>query len=201
MPDAKSESGWPLYEVPAEGFALALPPDWRQFEMNPATFEAKFQDTVKQIPQFEDMQGDLRQQLASGVKFFGFEGATFKMGFVTKVNVFRVRLTPEATLDTVVAEGITDLENLPNITKPIVHERLKMTAGDGERIRLKFTRQMPTGQTVTLAMTQFTLVKGSDCYVVTLWTLADQADKYAPIFEKIGQSFRFIKLDASAPAS
>src|SRR5262245_544162 len=44
VPAAKAESGWPLYEVPAEGFAVELPPGWRRLDMDPTTFEAKFKD-------------------------------------------------------------------------------------------------------------------------------------------------------------
>jgi hypothetical protein len=192
VPQVKTESGWPLYEVPAEGFALALPPDWRQFDMNPATFEASIQETMKQNPHFEPMLGNLRQQLTAGIKFFGLDEATLNTGFATNVNVLRIRLPPGGTL-TAVADTVRQMESLPNFIKPIVHERLKMATGDRERLRCKLTMQMPTGQTVTLACTQFVLVKGNDGFAVTLTTLQEHEAKYAETFDKIGNSFRIIR--------
>jgi hypothetical protein len=193
VPDAKLESGWSFHEVPSAGFALALPPDWRQFDMDPATFDAQFQEAMKRNPQFELMLGNLRQQMAAGMKFVGIHEATLNTGFATNVNVLRLQMPSGTTLDAAVAATLGQMESLPNFTKPIVHERLTMATGDRERIRCKMTMQMPTGQTFTLATTQFVLVKDTDAYAVTLTTLADQDAKYAPSFEKIGTSFRFIK--------
>jgi hypothetical protein len=34
VPPVTDASGWPLYEVPAEGFALSLPKPWRQVQLN-----------------------------------------------------------------------------------------------------------------------------------------------------------------------
>ena len=193
VPEARAESGWPLYEVPAEGFALALPPTWRQFDMNPATFEAKFQEALKQNPQLEAMLGNLRQQIAAGIKFFGIDEPSMKTGFATNVNVLRLPVPPGTTLDTAVADTLMQMESLATVTKPIAHERVKLAAGECERLRCKMTMQMPTGQAVAIASTQFILVKGNDVYVLTLTTLSDRDARYTPTFEKIGQGFRFIK--------
>src|SRR5262245_27250848 len=81
VPPAKTDSGWPLFEVPAEGFALAIPPDWRQFDMNPATFEPKFREALKHDPQLEALYPSLRQQMVAGNKFVGFDVATIGSGF------------------------------------------------------------------------------------------------------------------------
>ena len=191
--DDKDDNGWPVYEVSSEGFALALPPDWRQFDMNPKTFEAKIQETLKQNPQLGPMVGNLRQQLTAGVKFFGFDMATAGTGFATNVNVMRAPLPPGTTLDTAVADTVRQLESLATVTKPVAHERLKMATGDRERIHCKMTMKSPTGQNFALTTTQYITLRGSDGYVVTLTTLLNEDAKYAPTFEKIGRSFRFIK--------
>lgn len=193
VPEAKAEDGWPLYEVPAEGFALALPPDWRQFDMNPATFEAKLDETLKKNPEFKPLLANLRQQLGAGFKFFGIDETSLKTGAVTNVNVLRLPIPPGRDLDTIVAETVRQVESLPTATKPIVHERVKITAGDAERFHYKWTMQAPTGQNIPLTVTQFILVKGTDHYVVTMTAVGDQDAKYAATFEKIGQSFRFLK--------
>jgi hypothetical protein len=84
------------------------------------------------------------------------------------------------------------LDSLESVAKPIEHQRLKLATGDRERFRYKMTMQSPTGQAVSLSITQFVLVKGADGYTVTLTTLSNQEPRYAATFDKIGQSFRFI---------
>jgi hypothetical protein len=64
---------------------------------------------------------------------------------------------------------------------------------DSERLRYKMSMQMPDGQTRPLAITRFLFVKGADAYTVTLTTSSDREAQYAATFEKIGQSFRFIR--------
>ena len=192
VPEAKSEAGWPVYELPAEGFALELPPGWRQFDMDPKTFEAKFKEAMKKNPQLEPMLGSLRQQIAGGVKFFGFDEA-MQGGFTTNINVIRLPLTPGENLDSAVADALTQYANMPSVIKPVTHERLTMATGDRERIKVKMTVNSATGQQITIATTQFILTKDKNGYSVTLTTTADQESKYAATFDRIGRSFRFSK--------
>jgi len=70
---------------------------------------------------------------------------------------------------------------------------LKMTTGDRERFRYRTSMTLPSGQKATLAITQFVLMKDKDGYVVTLTTLPENEAKYAPTFDKIGESFRLTK--------
>jgi len=192
VPEAKSEAGWPVYEVPAEGFALELPPGWRQFDMDPKTFEAKFKEAMKKNPKLEPMLGSLRQQIVGGVKFFGFDEA-MQGGFTTNINVLRLPLARGENLDSAVADALTQYANMPSVIKPVTHERLTMATGDRERIKSKMTMNSPTGQQFTIAVTNFILTTDKDGYVVTLTTTTDQEAKYAATFDRIGRSFRFIK--------
>jgi hypothetical protein len=192
VPDARTENGWPLYEVKEEGFALALPPDWRQFDMNPVNFEKKFSQALKEDPDLGAIHEIIRQQIKSGMKFFAFHKPSLKSGFATNLNVLRVPVPDEATLDEVVAENLTQLDGLTTVVKPFTHERVRMATGDRERIRYQVSMQNPGGKSATVAITQFVLVKGTDSYFVTFTTLPDRKAQYTDTFEKIGKSFRFI---------
>jgi hypothetical protein len=195
VPESRAENDWPLYKVPKEGFALTLPPEWRQFDMDPATFEAKFRDALKMNPEIDEMAGTLRQQLAAGVKFFGFDEKTRTSGFATNINVLRMKLPPKATLDTTVAESLKELKALSSVTKPVDHERVKTTAGECERFRYTLRMQVASGKTIAFSITQFLFVTSDTSFVVTLTTSTDKKEKYAETFDKIGQSFRWIMDD------
>lgn len=191
VPEERSETGWPLYEVRNEGFALALPPEWRQFDMNPATFEKTFGEVMAKNPQLKELYPNLVQQIRMGIKFFGVEEAAIGTGFATNVNVLVVPIPPQVTPEQVVDAGVSQLEQIPDVQKPITRERVKTQAGDSERLRYRMSMQLPNRR-VQLAITQYSFVANGKAYTVSLTTLTDREAHCAPTFDKIGQRFRFL---------
>ncbi len=194
VPDARAENGWPVYEVPTEGFALAIPPDWRELEIDPEKFEANYQAMLKQNPHLKALIGDTRQKVTSGIKFLGMEESSLKTGLMMNVNVIRLPSPPWTTLDSAVEDVVKHLENLPTGTMQFSHNRVKMAMGEGEKFRCTTTMQTPAGQTIIIASTQFVFVAGTNVFVLSMVTLAGHEAQCAAIFEKIGQSFRLMKI-------
>jgi hypothetical protein len=191
--EEKDENGWPLYSVPEEGFALALPSHWRQIDMNPKTFESGFQKTIQQNPQLNDMLGNLRNQVVKGIKFFGFDETTMRSGFATNVNVLHLRLPGQTTLDEAITNNLMELDSLSIVKKPFAHDRVKLVAGDAERFHYKMEMESANEPSRTLDSTQFLYVTGNECYYITMVTSPDKYEKYKSDFNIIGQSFRLIK--------
>ena len=87
------------------------------------------------------------------------------------------------------------LEQIPQNNEVLVestlsHRRVGLLAGEAEEFR--YREDFP--QQESHAVTHYAvLTGGNDVYWITLNCLADQADGYAPVFEKIGQSFRLIE--------
>lgn len=187
----KTEDGWSLYEISSEGFALALPPDWRQFNMDPATFDATMKATLRTDPQLKTLLGNLRLQIKSGVKFFGVDEATIHSGFATNVNILTVR--SGGSLDAAVADTLKELGRQAAIAKPIKQERIKVLAGDCERFRYNLTMKGPMGKPIILSINQLLVTRGEMGNVITMTTLPEQEAKYADIFERIAQSFRYTR--------
>jgi hypothetical protein len=164
--------------------------------MDPQTLEASLDAVKEQNPEMASMlEGQARTLVTSGIKFFGFDLSpeATAAGFATNVNVFKQSLGAEASLDFYVQLNVGQLENIPNVVEPISHQRVNIAAGEAEQMRYGMEMAAPDGQTVTMALTQYLVVEGKDAYVITLTTRADWAEKYAPIFEQIGQSFRLIQ--------
>jgi hypothetical protein len=193
VPEARDEGGWPVYEVKTGGFAISLPPSWRQIEMDPATFDAKFKEVAKLNPELESMRENLKSQVLAGLKFFAFDPASSTTGFATNINIVRLPLPPGASLDSIVSEIVRLLETLPGFVKPLDHERLQSPSGERDRFRYKRSMAVPGRGTLTLALTQFALAHGSEYVVVTMTTLGERDHEYASDFDKIGRSFRFTK--------
>lgn len=187
------EPGWAEYQMEAEGFTISLPPDWRQVDMDPKTFDRITSELVRQKPELRPMFASLRQQIAAGCKFFGFDLPSAKTGFATNVNVICFRLRPGDTLDSIVAENLAQMGGLSTISKPITHERIISSGGDRERLRYLLTVRSANGQDSTKSVTQYFLANGQNGFALTLVTLPDQSAKYTQVFEKIATSFRLIK--------
>jgi len=193
IPDDRDEKGWPFYEVAAEGFGLALPPDWRQFDIDPNRFQATYDKTMANNPELAPLMTSARQQIAKDVKFYGFDTANVGAGFATLVMVSRHPLPAGQTLDTVVEETLRMMDDVPDIAKPVTHERQTLASGERERLHYYLSRRSSKGDSKALANMQYVMVDGNNCYIVTMTTLRDQEDKYAKTFDGIGRSFRSFK--------
>jgi hypothetical protein len=187
-------AGWTLFENLAEGFAVALPPTWEEIALDQKTLEASLKVIKEQNPQIAAMlEGQVYDLIAFGCKFFGLDLApeATATGFATNVNILKQSLGAEVSLDFYVQVNVGQLEKMANVVKPVSHRRVNLVAGEGEELQYRMNMALPTGETIAVSITQYAVIKGQDAYVVTLATTADQAERYAPIFEKIGQSFQW----------
>lgn len=50
--------------------------------------------------------------------------------------------------------NVAQLEKMPNVAKPVTRQRVKLGSGTGEEIRYQLSMQAPTGEELTLAITQ-----------------------------------------------
>ncbi len=194
-PTPTLDPAWTLHESEADGFAIALPTEWRPIELDAKTLDASLEAAVGQSPELKFMlEGQARNLIASGVKFFAFDlGAeSIESGMTTNVNIIKIPLGAEVALDFYVDLNLGQLEGLSSVEKPVLHKRVKVMAGDAEQLRYGMTVNTPNGN-LTLALTQYLVIVGEDAYVITLTTSADQAEGYSAVFEQIGQSFRVME--------
>ena len=189
------EAGWVLYEKPADGFAIALPPTWRQIDMDPQTWQASLDAIKAQNPDLAPLlEGQTRSLLEAGIKFFGFDLApeALATGVATNVNVLIQSLPAEVSLDFYVQLNVGQLENMPSVVKPVEHRRVQFADGEAEELRYAMNMVAPSGAALTLWTDQYLFVREKQVYVVTCTTSKDAASQYAETFAKIGQSFRLL---------
>jgi hypothetical protein len=182
------EPGWKLYSVSAEGFAIALPPNWEKVDLNLTSADAAA--AFKDNPAFvKFLQGI---QLNKYIKFFGVDKQTVASDFATNVNVVGVSLPDSVTtLDQVVAAELATYKRLQVST---THQRVHLSAGDAEQVDYTLTPTTASGGQVLTAIKQYILVRlGAHPteFVVTLTTKVDQASSYDVAFGKIANAFRY----------
>lgn len=195
-PTPTLEAGWTLYEKPAEGFAIALPSTWKQIDLDPKTIDAVLEAAKGQDPQMATLLGgQMRSLVASGIKFWGFDLAleAIATGYPTNVSITKQSVRVEIPLEVFVQVSVGLLENLDSVVKPIAHRRVQLMAGEGEELQYRMKITGSDGQVITIAVTQYIIVAGQTAYGIALATTSGQAEKYAPSFAKIGQSFRLIE--------
>jgi hypothetical protein len=189
------EPDWQYYGKSEDGFAIALPPRWEQIDMDLQTLDASLDAVKEQNPEMAViLEGQARNLVVSGIKFFGFDVSLDAMatGFATNVNVLKQSLGMEMSLDVFAQVSVAQLENMDMILGDVTQRHVNLAAGEGIELKYRMEMNLPDGKAMTLALTQYAVIRGEDAYVITLSTTDDQAGTYAPIFEKIAQSFQLL---------
>lgn len=188
VPAKSDEGGWPLYEQPADGFAIALPPGWTTLNLDPKTLDRTLERNIGINPDFKAMEQGIRQQAAAGIKFLGTE----KAGGGPNVTIMKVPVPGEANLDAAAADWVKQFDALPSVEKPVARRRVRLLAGEAERMDIVLPVNPPGGVAIRLAMNAYLLVRGGDLYVVNITAGVDEAARYKSTFERVVQSFRFL---------
>jgi hypothetical protein len=187
---AGSDSELTAYELKDEGFSVSLPSRWRSLDLK------KLDDELKVLQQQNSQLAaaiapSVRAVVQLGAKFYAFDAKSISSGFMSNINVMKeVRPTP-INLDDYVAQNLKLIETIPIATKPINHQRVKLTAGDAERLDYGLNLPTPKGQ-LTVRVVQYLLINENVAISLTLTALSDSAAEHFQIFEKIGNGFRFL---------
>ena len=191
VPEAKDANGWPRYVVSAEGFSIALPPEWRQLDLNPARMEANMQQMMKQNPQLNSLLGQSKEHLAA-LKFLGLDEKGAFKGYTPNLSVLCQQQPDWATLDLVAKETIGQLEKLETVVKPVVHEHIEKEGANHEKLRWKMALKNLFGQQQEVEIRQLIFQMNSTFIVVTMGCMAERADRYTATFETVERGFQLI---------
>jgi hypothetical protein len=192
-PKATAANGWPLYEVPDEGFAIALPADWVGMQANPQSFDGMIRQMAANNPGLANYADTMRQQVKAGIKFFGLDKEAAATGRGTNAVVMRLGLPSGMTLKDIVDLNVEQMKGAFKMVGPLNRER--KTTRDGECERLVFTVQIngPAGQAAAVTQTQYYYVSKTDYYVVGVTTAPENAGPLAGTVTGICESFRLLK--------
>jgi hypothetical protein len=189
------DSGWIRYTKASEGFTLALPPEWLQVDMNAAAIDTALKKLANSDPNLKSMLTEqVRSAAANGVKFFGFDAPEdLASEEIALMNVGKSSAATDMPLETIARAVLNQYNDLPTVLKPVTLKRIQLPAGDARQFQVNIKLQDGTGKTREIEMTQYILINGGYPYFISFSTPRDQAETYAPIFEKIAQSFQFVK--------
>lgn len=163
---ARKQEQWSVHERVADGFAIALPPSWKIEELG-----------ADDNPAFKLLAVDPGTDAdPDGVR--------------AVVQVIRFALKAGFTFDTLTQLGTAPFERSPGVIGPVTQRVARLQAGPALETRFREKRNSSRGEVIA-AVTHYELIRGNTGYVLMLWTLPDQAQAYAPTFEKIAVGFQF----------
>lgn len=195
-PGTSLPGGWREYREPDDGFAIALPDTWRRVDLDapgqPAPLPAGDEGLWRPAGA---LAARVRGQGASGVRFFAFDLSpeSVTSGFMTTVNVLHLPLSGAASLAEFGERNVRELERAARVRRPMTQERVDLPAGQALRLRYELTIDLAADEELCLSLTQFLLVWAQQGYVLTFATQPWQLEHYAPLFDEIGRSLRWLQ--------
>lgn len=191
LPDTFAENGWPLYVKPADGFALALPPDWREVDMTPEMYKAGMQEILRINPQLKGIAGS-PESGSTPLKFYGIDEPASRFQSTALINVSSVQAPDWTTLEDVEKEIVEVWRKVPGVVQPIEHSIVAKEKGSYVRVRFAMGMMDATGRTQRVSITQLYHLAEKKLYTVNLAVATGRLTRYSKSFETIENSFRLI---------
>jgi hypothetical protein len=193
--ETELDNGWIRYDLPADGFAIALPPDWFSFVPDEALLEAALPAVGEANPDLANyLEGQLPALAAQGIRFYALQMTPdiFTQGGTTNLNV---GVFPDAlimSLDRFTEFNVLALESMFQPEEPITHEAVQLPAGDARVVVFTWDLTIPNVGPSEAAVRQYIVPRGTDVYFVTFTTLSSKLAALGPVFDDIIQTFEFI---------
>jgi hypothetical protein len=147
------ELGWILYELPGEGFAIALPPEWQQFVLDPETFEKGLGVLSEQDSKFKGVFSSqaMRSLMASGLKFFGMDLSpkALLLDYPVTANILKMNMGVELSPDDYVPMYLKQLEKIASSKTPITHRHVTLANVEAEEFKYSVEAPTAMGSTVS----------------------------------------------------
>ena len=187
------QSDWTLYHRPGDGFAVALPGSWRQLERSrqPSgsnhTTPKDLSPEAARLLEFQE-----RNLIPSGTRFIALEWPP-RLEVFAFVAVANRDLPMDVTLKDYVRSAQTLYGKLKTIQKPIYERSLTLRPGDAAQLEFRMVMPAAAGQTVAFDVSRTVIIRERKLYEIIAGVKAGETRRYAPLFEKIVQSFQLLE--------
>ena len=194
------QSDWTLYHRPGDGFAVALPGSWRQLDRNPrpsGSDRKAPRDLSPEIARLLEFQE--RNLIPSDTRFIALEWPP-KLDVFAFVAIANRDLPEEWTLKEYIRNATALYGKLKTIQKPIYERTLTLIPGDAAQLEFRMLMPAAAGKTVAFDVSRTVIIKARKLYEIIAGVQADEAKRYAPVFEKIVQSFQLLQSERTSSA-
>ena len=193
--DARPPEGWTEHKEGREGFAVALPASWQKVDADSEMLAGALEALRRQSPELASLLANAGGSLASSeLRFLAFDlGAeSLADGFPANLSVLRRPVGAHMSLEEFGTSNVRELGRVAQVCGPVQRETVRLPAGEALRLRYQLSVDSREGSRFDRCLTQFLLVRGRQGYILTFSTVPAGQEKYEPIFEQIGRSFRWL---------
>ncbi len=185
--------GWMVFEMPEDGYSIALPPKWQAINLNESILDSLINSPWRDESWNEILTDQVRQYIKSGVKFlsYDFSGTNLNPFFPATVYILEVT-TFQFPLDMVMSASIKQMEQLPGVIKPVTGRLITLPAGEAIEIKLKMKPNNVLNKDLVIYMTVYVLYQNNDQFLIYMAAPADNTALYASTFDQIARTFKFI---------
>jgi len=180
---------WQRYANTADGYSLALPPDWKVVPLNGQGSQDAQGTDDSQAQVAQRLANEARQSLGAGSGLWAAIGPESDGRGVTTINIIRQPLGEDTSVEGFAQANLASLEQQSN--RPTLLGQAWLRLSIGRVLRVEMSYNLPDSGGKTLHVTQFYLASGKNGYVVTCVTRPEQAKQYDPIFEGVVRSLRW----------
>jgi hypothetical protein len=180
---ATASSGWKTHSVDGAAFSIQTPDTWVDLSRRgPALL-----DLLRRYPQFKDAAASIKKSNGLVLVLVDANPSDLVDKFAANVNV--IVGANSSVLD---LKAIRDVELVQLKQAGIV--KGKVSTGitrlpAGATLEIRYTQSL---QGRLSSVTQFVLVHNGKTYVVTYTTVPGAVSRFAPVFTRSAQSFRFL---------
>jgi hypothetical protein len=184
--------GWARVEVEGEGFSIGIPEEWQRLSAEDFQDSGALEAMQDANPEAADAIAQAQQALANGqLQFFAFETGdrTQEAGFAANVNVLNVGDPGSQTIEDIADDIAQSIPQQIPVKGEVETETTTLPAGEAAVVRYVWTLELPNGESMDLAVTQYAVVTDEDGYVISLASPAEFADEYDAMWETMAESF------------
>jgi len=191
------ETGGVLYELPEEGFSIALPEEWQVIDLNKVDMAGIFDALGEQN---EDLKGLfssslLKNLVSAGIKFYALnlDQESLHATVPATINILKQDLPFEPTLEMYTDLNMGQLEQFFDLTSEIEQEQVMF--GDIEGTSITYTAEIvdPIGRPIEAMNRQYLILDGSLAYIITLSMPVELAEKHLQPYAEAAETFRLIE--------
>lgn len=181
---------WQRHTNSADGYVVALPPEWRVVSLDAETLAGPAQHGGGRSPLAERLLSQVEERTRAGAGVWLAAAPADERGQATTVNIIRQPLSRPLAVGSFARANVAALQQAGQASQPIRQRRLKLSAG--QALYTELTCRAPENDG-PLHIAQVYLVREQNGYVVTGVTPPELAEDQAPIIEGIVRSLRWIE--------
>lgn len=192
---------WQRYANPADGYSLALPPEWAVIPLNDDPATAEQQAGAEESPLVAQLASWARERAADGMGVWAAAASDGTLGNATTFNIIRQPLGRDMQVEEFAQANLEALRKSDTVVGAIQERWLDLPVGRALQTRATYRLPIDGDGEAELAVTQLYLVRGANGYVLTGVTRPERVQENAPVIDGIAASLQWTEpAEALAPA-